>query len=77
MVLAAVYDGKFAPDRMAGTRTGVFIGLSTADWAERTVASGDPERLDAWSLTGVSPSIAAGRISHREIVIPRSGALRA
>ncbi|KPI22231.1 6-deoxyerythronolide-B synthase [Actinobacteria bacterium OK074] len=41
------------------TRTGVFVGISGAEYAHLTAAA-----PDAWTATGGSPSIAAGRLSY-------------
>ena len=51
-------------DALAGTRTGVFIGICGNDYASRHLRSGDPARVDAYSITGSSPSVAAGRIAY-------------
>lgn len=58
----ALEDAAVAPDRLHGSRTGVFVGMCGSDYAER--AHQDPERIDAWSMTGSAYSIAAGRISY-------------
>ena len=36
-----------APDRLGGTATGVFVGISTSDYASLQLRPGDPERLQA------------------------------
>jgi acyl transferase domain-containing protein/acyl carrier protein len=53
-----------AQDRLVGSRTGVFVGISTSDYAQYHLNSGDVRRIDAYSGTGVALSIAAGRISY-------------
>jgi acyl transferase domain-containing protein/D-arabinose 1-dehydrogenase-like Zn-dependent alcohol dehydrogenase/acyl carrier protein len=50
-----------APDRLAGSSTGVFVGLCNYDYSQIAVASG---RIDAWSGTGGAPSIVAGRLAY-------------
>lgn len=50
------------PRSLAGSRTGVFAGISAAEYAHLTTA--DPGKVDAWTATGVAPSVAAGRISY-------------
>ncbi|TMR02600.1 acyltransferase domain-containing protein [Actinomadura soli] len=52
-----------APDRLAGTRTGVFMGLSTTDYVRMRQSEGDIRDVDAYQLIG-EPSFAAGRISY-------------
>ncbi|MDI1435671.1 polyketide synthase [Polyangium sorediatum] len=48
-------------ERLFGSRTGVFIGLSSADYEQRIREAGD---VDAYSGTGNAASTAAGRISY-------------
>jgi acyl transferase domain-containing protein/thioesterase domain-containing protein len=50
-----------APE-LAGTRTGVFVGISGNEYAHLTTA--DLAAVDAWTATGASMSIAAGRLSY-------------
>ncbi|MFD3309670.1 beta-ketoacyl synthase N-terminal-like domain-containing protein [Streptomyces sp. NPDC058694] len=47
---------------LAGTRTGVFVGISGNEYAHLTTA--DLHAVDAWTATGASMSIAAGRLSY-------------
>ena len=47
---------------LAGTRTGVFVGISGNEYAHLTTA--DLGGVDAWTATGASPSVAAGRLSY-------------
>jgi amino acid adenylation domain-containing protein len=51
-----------APDRLAGSATGVFIGLSSSDYA--MLQNGDLSEVDAYSGTGNAASIAANRLSY-------------
>ena len=51
-------------DRLSGSRTGVFVGISASDYSRFHVNSGQPERIDAYSGTGVALSIASGRLSY-------------
>ncbi|GHD52872.1 polyketide synthase [Thalassobaculum fulvum] len=57
----ALEDAGQAPDRLAGSPTGVFMGLCNYDYAQ--IASGGG-RIDAWSGTGGAPSIVAGRLAY-------------
>ena len=50
-----------APDRLAGSSTGVFVGLCNYDYSQIAAANG---RIDAWSGTGGAPSIVAGRLAY-------------
>ena len=58
----ALQDAGQVPERLAGTRTGVFIGIATNDYGR--LQWGDLERIDAYAGTGNALSIAANRISY-------------
>ncbi|WP_432175875.1 beta-ketoacyl synthase N-terminal-like domain-containing protein [Streptomyces sp. Tue6028] len=45
--------------RLAGSRTGVFVGISGSEYAQ--VTAGAP---DAWTTAGTAPGVAAARLSH-------------
>ncbi|MDX3133280.1 type I polyketide synthase [Streptomyces europaeiscabiei] len=47
---------------LAGTATGVFVGVSAPDYGRLTGA--DPAAVDAWATTGAATSISAGRLSY-------------
>ncbi|WP_156753676.1 type I polyketide synthase [Actinokineospora pegani] len=47
---------------LRGTETGVFVGLSAAEYAQLTMT--DLDRIDAWSSTGAAASLAANRLSY-------------
>jgi len=51
-----------APHKLAGSRTGVFVGISAADYARLHMMSGRPP--DAHYGTGNASSVAAGRLSY-------------
>jgi acyl transferase domain-containing protein len=54
-----------APDALAGTDTGVFVGVSTHDYQLIQVAA--PQiayRIDAYSGTGTASSVVPGRVSY-------------
>ena len=61
---AALENAGIPPLGEKGRATGVFIGLSFDDYAQRTVRSGDPTQIDANSSLGNTRSIAAGRIAY-------------
>jgi polyketide synthase 13 len=48
---------------LAGTRTGVFVGISGAEYARLTTA--DLDRIEAFTAPGAALSIAANRISYQ------------
>ncbi|MFF6638226.1 beta-ketoacyl synthase N-terminal-like domain-containing protein [Streptomyces althioticus] len=47
---------------LAGTRTGVFVGISGTEYAHLT--AGRPESVTPWTAAGASLSVAAGRVSY-------------
>lgn len=51
-----------AADTLSGSRTGVFIGISTNDYLSTITDSGH-DRLDAYIATGTSFNVASGRLS--------------
>jgi len=58
----ALEDGGQVRERLAGTETGVFVGISNNDYGRRQFA--DLCRIDAYAGTGSALSIAANRISY-------------
>lgn len=50
--------------KYAGSNTGVYIGMSTNEYALSHLYSGDLSRIDAYSLTGMCYSTACGRVSY-------------
>ncbi len=61
----ALEHAGIAPDRLGGSRTGVFVGLGGSDYGSQMQARiSDPGHIDAYKGTGTMTSIAAGRISY-------------
>jgi acyl transferase domain-containing protein/acyl-CoA synthetase (AMP-forming)/AMP-acid ligase II/thioesterase domain-containing protein/acyl carrier protein len=58
----AFEDAGQVPARLAGTRAGVFIGISTNDYGQ--IQLKDPRLINAYWSIGNSLSIAANRLSH-------------
>ena len=58
----ALEDAGQAPERLTGTKTGVFIGISTNDYGR--IQFNDLSCIDAYAGTGNALSIAANRISY-------------
>ena len=58
----ALERAGIAPGSLAGSRTGVFVGISQADYERLRMASAEP--LTLYSGTGSARSIAANRISY-------------
>ena len=59
----ALEQAGLAADRLVGSRTGVFIGISSIDYWQRLL-SRHPSEIDAYLATGNTHSMAAGRISY-------------
>lgn len=60
----ALEDAGIAIDRRRSQDTGVFVGISSADYAKTQASYGELDEIDAHMATGVAYSIAANRISH-------------
>jgi phthiocerol/phenolphthiocerol synthesis type-I polyketide synthase C len=58
----ALEDAGQVQDRLAGSPTGVFIGISTYDYGQLQL--GQPELVNAYTGTGSALSIAANRLSY-------------
>ncbi|MFB1483784.1 SDR family NAD(P)-dependent oxidoreductase [Corallococcus sp. RDP092CA] len=59
----ALERAGMAPDRLSGSLTGVYVGLSTGDYA-RLLDTRPPESFDAYAFSGTAHSMAAGRLSY-------------
>ena len=59
----ALESAGLLPSAYAGSRTGVFVGISSFDYARRLL--GTQDGLDAYDGTGVALSVAANRISYQ------------
>jgi acyl transferase domain-containing protein/NADPH:quinone reductase-like Zn-dependent oxidoreductase/acyl carrier protein len=60
----ALEDGGQVIERVAGTNTGVFVGISTTDYAQIQSTFYDSRSISAHTATGGALSIAANRISY-------------
>ena len=58
----ALENAFIPPHALAGTRTGVFVGISSYDYSR--LQFNDPEMIDAYAGTGNAHSIAANRLSY-------------
>ena len=58
----ALEDAGIAPDSLAGSRTGVFVGVGNSDYAR--LLWNDTERIDAYAGSGGSLAVVAGRVSY-------------
>ena len=52
-----------APDRLRGSRTGVYCGITQVDYAQLLAAHADPSQLDGHAGTGIAINFAAGRVA--------------
>jgi acyl transferase domain-containing protein len=60
----ALEHAAIAPDSLRGSQTGVFVGMCSSDYSLSTLASHQPEQIDAFAGTGAAASVAAGRLSY-------------
>jgi phthiocerol/phenolphthiocerol synthesis type-I polyketide synthase C len=61
----ALENAGQAPHRLAGSQTGVFIGISGVDYSQLQISYGDfPFDVDAYAGTGNAHSVAANRLSY-------------
>lgn len=60
----ALENGGIPPNSLKGTNTGVFIGVSSNDYGQLIVQSGDLSSVDGGYSTGNQYSVVAGRISY-------------
>jgi acyl transferase domain-containing protein len=60
----ALEDAGLAPDRLAGSSTGVYVGLMTNDYLRVQDPVSDPVGIDAYTSTGTDFSFPAGRLSY-------------
>ena len=58
----ALEDAGQVPERLAGSDTGVFVGIATTDYAN--LRAGQLQLVDAYTGTGNALSIAANRLSY-------------
>lgn len=58
----ALENAFISPATLAGTRTGVFVGISSNDYSR--LQFDDAEKIDAYAGTGNAHSIAANRLSY-------------
>ncbi|HEV2147242.1 MAG TPA: polyketide synthase, partial [Longimicrobiaceae bacterium] len=60
----ALEDAGIAPERLAGSQTGVFVGIMNHDYSRHLMDVDRPERMDAYVGSGVDASFPAGRLSY-------------
>jgi acyl transferase domain-containing protein/acyl carrier protein len=60
----ALENGAQGPANWVNGKTGVFIGITGDEYAQRIFRSGDLTLLSAWFASGIARSVAGGRISY-------------
>ncbi|MET0647638.1 MAG: amino acid adenylation domain-containing protein [Pyrinomonadaceae bacterium] len=60
----ALEDAQIPPDSLHGTATGVFVGVTTNDYAQLQMLDGGQSRLDGYFFTGNPLNAMAGRVSY-------------
>ena len=60
----ALENACLAQGRLAGSATGVFLGICNGDHFQRVIERGDAADIDAYFASGNASSVAAGRISY-------------
>ncbi len=60
----ALENAGVAPDSLRGSRTGVFVAISTNDYAQLQLAAGGLDSIDGYYASGVAHSMASGRLSY-------------
>ncbi|MFE7740875.1 SDR family NAD(P)-dependent oxidoreductase [Nocardia sp. NPDC057455] len=53
-----------APGTLAGSRTGVFVGLCFSEYPATPMRAAQPTTIGAYSVIGSAPSVAAGRLAY-------------
>ncbi|WP_174185440.1 type I polyketide synthase [Nocardia barduliensis] len=53
-----------APGALAGSRTGVYVGLCFSEYPGTPTRAADPTTIGAYSVIGSAPSVAAGRLAY-------------
>jgi acyl transferase domain-containing protein/acyl carrier protein len=60
----AIEDAGMAPERLAGTNTGVFIGIATLDYGGIQTSTIERRSINAYTNLGLALCIAANRLSY-------------
>jgi myxalamid-type polyketide synthase MxaB len=60
----ALEDAGQSPEKLHGSKSGVFFGLCTTDYEHIQGGDRDLARLDTYSQSGLAHSIASGRVSY-------------
>nr|MDQ3283360.1 type I polyketide synthase [Acidobacteriota bacterium] len=64
LVWEAFEHAHVTAERLRGTRSGVFLGISSGDYAQARLRGGDLAAIGPYDVTGLIPSTAAGRVAY-------------
>lgn len=60
----ALENAGIAPDKLTGSKTGIFVGINTSDYAQLYMKSSNANDFNPYFFTGNTFSVAAGRLSY-------------
>jgi len=60
----ALEHAGMAPDRLGGSRSGVFVGVCSRDYERLSPFTQDPTQINAYSASGIAHSVASGRLAY-------------
>jgi acyl transferase domain-containing protein len=60
----ALENGGPVPEKLAGSKTGVFIGISSSDYHDIQLSASDRDSINAYTNLGSAHSVTANRISY-------------
>ncbi|MBZ0285292.1 MAG: SDR family NAD(P)-dependent oxidoreductase [Anaerolineae bacterium] len=60
----ALENAGLAPDQLSGSRTGVFVAMTSNDYAQTFMRANDLTLLDAYYASGIAHSVGSGRLSY-------------
>ncbi|WP_405163549.1 type I polyketide synthase [Nocardia sp. NBC_01499] len=60
----ALEDAGQPADQLAGSKTGVFVGVSSTDFLNLQIWAGAPEMIEAYTGPGTLHGMASGRLAH-------------
>ncbi|QJB46194.1 type I polyketide synthase [Dolichospermum flos-aquae] len=64
MTWEAIENAGIAPERLKGTQTGLFVGMSSDDYSQLSLNFEDLNSVEAYRGLGSARSIAVGRLAH-------------
>src|SRR5690606_32999978 len=60
----ALEHANLPPEKLAGTQTGVFVGITASDYMQLHARYMDPADINAYLASGNVPNVTAGRLSY-------------